>query len=97
MIYHIVTKSNWQKAVAQGFYEAPSLHTEGFIHACTQQQIKGVWQRYYSNETNLLLMHINESKLHTAPVYEIAPSINEAFPHIYGFINLDAVEEISEW
>lgn len=91
MIYHVVTASDWKTALAQGFYEAESLSTEGFIHTSTQGQVKGVLERYYQTQTGLLLLHIDESKL-TAPLkYELAPSVNEAFPHIFGRLNLDAV------
>jgi uncharacterized protein (DUF952 family) len=91
MIYHVVTQANWQQALEQGFYEAPSLHTEGFIHTSKEEQVKGVLERYYKDQNNLLLLHIEESKL-TAPLrYELAPSVNEEFPHIYGRLNLDAV------
>lgn len=95
MIYHVVTHQNWQKALSEGFYEASSLHNEGFIHTSNQDQIQGVLERYYTNETNLLLLHIDENKL-TAPLkYELAPSVNEMFPHIYGQLNIDAVVEVT--
>jgi len=94
MIYHIVQRSRWQQAVLQGHYEADSLATEGFIHASKEHQVKGVIERYYPNQSDLLLLHIDETRL-TAPLkYELAPSVNEDFPHIYGRINLDAVIEI---
>ncbi len=94
MIYHVVTDSNWKAALAQGFYEADSLAREGFIHTSKEEQVQGVLNRYYKNQADLLLLHIDESKL-TAPLkYELAPSINEEFPHIYGPLNLDAVVEI---
>ena len=94
MIYHVVTAVNWQKALQQGFYEAESLALEGFIHTSKAEQVQGVLNRYYKNKTDLLLLHIDESKL-TAPLkYELSTSINEEFPHIYGRLNLDAVIKI---
>ena len=91
MIYHVVTDANWQKAQQQGFYEADSLASEGFIHTSKAEQVAGVLERYYKGQSNLLLLHIDETKL-TAPLkYELAPSVNEAFPHIFGRLNLDAV------
>ena len=94
MIYHVVTLSDWQKALQQGFYEPASLATEGFIHTSKEEQVKGVLQRYYKDQTGLLLLHIDENKL-TAPLkYELAPSVNEEFPHIYGQLNLDAVVQL---
>jgi uncharacterized protein (DUF952 family) len=94
MIYHVTTKENWDKALAAGFYEAPSLHTEGFIHNSTAVQVQGVLQRYYAGQTNLVLLHIDETKLTAVLKYELAPSVNEEFPHIFGVINLDAIVKI---
>ena len=94
MIYHVVTESNWQNTQQQGFYEAESLAKEGFIHTSKAEQVAGVLERYYQNQNNLLLLHIDETKL-TAPLkYELAPSVNEEFPHIYGRLNLDAVVKV---
>ena len=91
MIYHVVTEANWQKAQQQGFYEADSLASEGFIHSSKAEQVAGVLERYYKGQSNLLLLHIDETKL-TAPLkYELGPSVNEEFPHIFGRLNLDAV------
>lgn len=91
MIYHVVSQSNWQAALKQGFYEADTLGTEGFIHAGKEGQVKGVLERYYQNKTGLLLLHIDESKLTAELRYELAPSVNEEFPHIYGRLNTGAV------
>jgi uncharacterized protein (DUF952 family) len=93
MIYHVTTQAAWQQALQQGFYEAPSLIDEGFIHLSTEAQVAGVLERYYQGQTNLLLLHIDESKLLAELKYELAPSVNELFPHVYGNINLDAVVE----
>ena len=94
MIYHVVTEANWQKALQQGFYEAESLAKEGFIHTSKAEQVAGVLERYYKNQSNLLLLHIDETKL-TAPLkYELAPSVNEEFPHIFGRLNVGAVVKV---
>jgi uncharacterized protein (DUF952 family) len=91
MIYHITTKENWDKAISAGFYEAPSLYTEGFIHNSTAAQVQAVLERYYAGQKNLVLLHIEETKLIADLKYELAASVNEVFPHIFGIINLDAV------
>jgi len=91
MIYHVTTKAAWQLALDTGFYTAPSLELEGFIHNSTAAQVTGVLDRYYQGQTDLLLLHIDETKL-TAPLkYELAPSVMEEFPHIFGHINLEAI------
>ena len=91
MIYHVTSKTAWQHAVKQGYYEAPSLTAEGFIHLSTETQVAGVLERYYKGQTDLLLLHIDESKLLAELKYELAPSVNELFPHVYGVINIEAV------
>lgn len=96
MIYHITTPEEIDNAALTGSYSAPSLITEGFIHTCEKQQIQGVTDRYYSGRKGLFLLHIDENRL-TAPLkYELAPSVNEMFPHIFGTINKEAVVEVEE-
>ncbi|MBC7534649.1 MAG: DUF952 domain-containing protein [Ferruginibacter sp.] len=96
MIYHVTRKSDWEKALSNGFYEAASLRTEGFIHASSVTQITGVLERYYENEKELLLLHIDEQLLTSPLKYEIASSVDQVFPHVFGAINLDAVVKTAE-
>ena len=91
MIYHVVQQQQWNTALAQGYYEAPSLQLEGFIHCSQQSQIEGVLQRYYKGQMGLLLLHIEETLLDATLKYELAPSVNEEFPHVFGRININAV------
>lgn len=95
MIYHVITKTAWQQALEKGFYEAPSLAKEGFIHCSKKEQVQGVLERYYKNASELLLLHVDESKLTVKLKYELSPSVNEEFPHLYGGLNLEAVVEIT--
>ena len=91
MIYHVTTKAAWQEALEKGRYEHISLEKEGFIHNCSRAQLAGVLDRYYKNTPDLLLLHIDESLLQAELKYELAPSVKEEFPHIFGPINIDAV------
>jgi uncharacterized protein (DUF952 family) len=93
-IYHITTRTEWQLAKEKGAYEAASLQTEGFIHCCDLKQMRGVLKRYYAGQKNLLALVINTELLKAPCKYEMAPSVNEEFPHVYGPINIDAVEEV---
>ena len=94
MIYHVTQRHAWEQALRDGSYSAASLATEGFIHTSSREQVAGVLQRYYKNATDLVLLHIDESKLSSSLKYELAPSVNEMFPHIFGPINIDAVAEV---
>ncbi|MES2774327.1 MAG: DUF952 domain-containing protein [Bacteroidota bacterium] len=93
--YHIVTPAQWQLFADSIYYEAPSLHTEGFIHASTAEQVEATINRYYKGEPMVLLLKIEVEKLSAELKYELAPSVNEYFPHIYGRLNKDAIIEIT--
>lgn len=91
MIYHVTTHTAWQSAIEKGRYEHISLEKEGFIHNCSRQQLAGVLDRYYKDQYDLLLLHIDETLLEAELKYELASSVNEEFPHIFGPLNIDAV------
>ncbi len=90
-IYHVTTLSAWEKAQELGYYEADSLKTEGFIHCSTTQQVEGVLERYFSGKNDLIKLTIDPKKLSSKLIFELSPSINQEFPHVFGVINLDAI------
>jgi uncharacterized protein (DUF952 family) len=94
LIYHVTTDEEWTEAKQRGYYVAPSLESEGFIHCSQEHQVNGVLERYYTGKTNLLKLVIDTERLTSELRYELAPSVKENFPHIYGHINLDAVVEV---
>jgi uncharacterized protein (DUF952 family) len=94
MIYHITSKYAWEKALSLGYYSAESLEIEGFIHCSKKEQVNGVLERYYQGARDLVILTIDPGKLEHSLRYELAPSVQEEFPHIYGTINLDAVVQV---
>ena len=93
LIYHITTPVQWQQFATLPFYEAPSLQTEGFIHASKARQVQETADRYYKNEPEILLLTIDTSLLAIPLLYEEAPNRKEEFPHLYGKLNKDAIVE----
>lgn len=96
IIYHVTTKQEWNAALQNGFYEAPSLAAEGFIHCSKAEQVVGVLKRYFKVQTNLVKLVIDVNKLTSKLQYDFSPSVNEKFPHVYGTINVEAVIDIVE-
>ncbi len=96
MIYHITTLIAWQAAKEKGSYEAPSLALEGFIHMSESSQVEGVLERYYKGQKDLVKLCIDPNLLNHPLKYELAPSVNESFPHLYGPLNLDAVVSVEQ-
>ena len=96
IIYHITTKNEWEAANKTGAYTAPSLKDEGFIHCSREEQVAGVLERYFAGKTNLLKLVIDTAKLQSRLVEEMAPSVGETFPHIYGPVNTTAVIAVED-
>lgn len=94
-IYHLTTRSAWNKAQQDGSYSHPSLQAEGFIHCAKEEQVLGVANSLYRTRDDLIALKIDTKKLESRLQNDCTAS-GTLFPHIYGPINLDAVEEISE-
>ena len=90
-MYHITRTQDWQKAQAEGSYQADSLLKEGFIHCSDQEQIIATANRYYRGAGGLLLLKIDETRLQAGVRRENLEGGSILFPHIYGPLNLDAV------
>ncbi len=95
MIYHLTEPDRWQRSLDEGWHTGSTrgveLEHEGFIHCSTADQWRGVVERFYSDATALLLLHVDETKLDVPLVYEQLGDAPEAFPHVYGPIALSAV------
>ncbi len=94
IIYHVTTAADWNAAKQNGFYEAPSLQDEGFIHCSQDHQVAAVLERYYAGKTGLVKLVIDTDKLTSKYVFDWSPSTQDTFPHVYGTINTDAVTEV---
>lgn len=94
VIYHITQHAAWEDALFRGVYRAQSLETEGFIHASTLEQVIGTANLLFHGQPGLVLLVIDPGRLQAELRYEIAPGTGQKFPHIYGPLNLDAVERV---
>ncbi len=96
IIYHVTTQAEWDTALKSGQYVAPSLALEGFIHCSKENQVTGVLERYFKGKENLVKLTIDTSRLTNRLQYDLAPSVGQEFPHVYGSINVDAVINTEE-
>ncbi|HQF70004.1 MAG TPA: DUF952 domain-containing protein [Promineifilum sp.] len=91
MILHIAAADEWDAARALGEYSADTLLAEGFIHCSTPAQVLVPANERFHGRTDLLLLVIDPARLEAALVYEDCYETGQAFPHIYGPLNLNAV------
>jgi uncharacterized protein (DUF952 family) len=92
-IYHITSQAAWQKALEDGIYYGDTLTTEGFIHCSTREQVAGSANRHYKGGKGLVLLHIEPRRLQAEVRFENLSGGEALFPHIYGPLNLEAVEK----
>jgi uncharacterized protein (DUF952 family) len=90
-IYHITPREEWERARASGSYQADSLHSEGFIHCSTGEQVIATANRFYRGKSGLVLLAIETDRLSAPLKFENLEGGPILFPHIYGPLNLDAV------
>jgi len=92
-IYHIAYSTVWENALTEGQYDGGTLESEGFIHFSQSEQVIATANRYYRGKTDLVLLQVAVKKLSAKLKYDPSPS-GEIFPHLYGALNLDAVENV---
>lgn len=101
-VVHITARRLWNEARHLGYYAAPGLASDGFIHCSTAEQVLPVARKFYPGQRGLVLLVIDPARL--TPSLKWEPSAEGApppgvpadalFPHIFGPINLDAVVQV---
>jgi pyridinium-3,5-bisthiocarboxylic acid mononucleotide nickel chelatase len=90
LIYHIADPNQWEQAQVSQFYTHPSLHSEGYIHCSTKEQIQDTANHYFADSDEVLVLFIDPARLESELVYESSTRGGE-YPHIYGPVHLSAV------
>ena len=90
MILHVATETEWNACANFDYYAPVAFKLEGYIHACSDEQLAGVLNRYFKGKEDLILLYIDEQLL-TVPVKYESGTAGELFPHIYGRINKTAI------
>ncbi|MBC2934097.1 DUF952 domain-containing protein [Nocardioides sp. zg-1228] len=97
-MFHIATAADWRRALATGTYTTStlgrSLEEEGFIHASRRDQVQGVFDRYYRDvREHLVLLTIDPARLTAADV-RVEPVGDDTYPHVYGPLDRRAVVDV---
>jgi len=97
MILHIAERGDWESAQRDGAYRPKGFADDSFIHCSTTEQVLSVANAFYRGRGNLVLLAIDESRLQAELKWEPPAdgrASAELFPHLYGPLNLDAVERV---
>ena len=97
VILHLAVRSDWETAKLAGGYiwstRGVTVAHEGYTHCSFESQWRGVRDRFYADlsDDQLVLLEIDESLLSSKVVVERLGAAPEAFPHIYGCVEMSAV------
>ncbi len=97
MLFHIVDREEWSRAIRSGSYQPDLLISEGFIHCSDIHKIIFVANEFYRGVKNLALLHIEERKVLAEIKWEDLGGFDYEYPHIYGPLNIDAVVAVQEF
>jgi uncharacterized protein (DUF952 family) len=96
-IFHLATVTDWEQAQRSGAYTTSTrgrtLAQEGFLHASRADQVTGVFDRYYRDADEPLVLLTVDTDLLDVPWRE-DPVGDDTFPHVYGPLSPAAVVEV---
>ncbi len=82
-------------AQSSGQYKPESLLSEGYIHCSSEEQFEQIANFHFSGRKGLIVLEIDVDRIDVELKWEgedAAPKL----PHIYGPLNLEAVERTAE-
>jgi uncharacterized protein (DUF952 family) len=92
--------AEWERVQQQGQLRPDSLHTVGFVHLSTPEQVHLPANRLYAGRTDLVLLHLDPARLGAPVRWERGvPTDPPAmlFPHLYGPLPLRAVVAVTQY
>jgi len=99
---HLTTKQAWEDALMVGTYslstKGKTLEEVGFIHGSFEDQVEEVAGFVFAGSTeDLLLLHLDIDKLASNGIeVRVEEARNgKSYPHIYGAIPCDLVDQVS--
>jgi uncharacterized protein (DUF952 family) len=96
LIYKVLRRAEWSKAQAEGtFAGSPADARDGFIHLSAAHQVRGVCDRHFAGEDDLVLVALEPASLGPALKWETSHK-GEAYPHLYGMLPLALVRSVAE-
>jgi len=91
MIYKILSVAAWEAAQQAGRFEGSADdRRDGFIHFSDGGQVVGTAAKYFSGQTDLVLLTVDPARL--ASLRWEKSRDDALFPHLYGPLELDAVD-----
>ena len=96
LVYKVLRRREWAAAQATGVFKgSPADAQDGFIHLSAAHQVRGVCDRHFAGEDDLVLLTVETDRLGPALKWETSHK-GEAYPHLYGTLPLALVGAVVE-
>ena len=96
MLYHIVSRAEFDAARGPGVYVPAAFDREGFVHCSYLPQLVATANRIFAGRRDLIVLEIDPARLTSRIVDENLVGGAELYPHVYGAIPLEAVVRASD-
>ncbi len=97
-IFHLTTPEVWAEAQSAGSWTTStrgvSLEQEGYIHCSEAHPVEGVRRRFFGDLDDLVLLEVDTDLLTSPWRTEQLDGTDQAYPHVYGPLDLAAVVEV---
>lgn len=95
-LFHLAIAAEWDEAVRSGgpyrrSTVGASLDEVGFVHCSFGHQVAATLERHYAGRDDVVLLAIDPTRSGAPVRVEDLHGAGEAFPHLYGPLELDAV------
>jgi uncharacterized protein (DUF952 family) len=100
VLLHLCPAADWVDAQRHSEHRPVSLRDVGFVHLSTPEQVHLPANRIYADRTDLLLLHIDTSRLEAPVRWERGDATDPAsmlFPHLYGPLPVSAVIAVTQY
>lgn len=91
-IYVLMSPETLRESTESGVFAPESLQTEKFVHASPANQLTRIANKYYTANDTVHVAVVRKTKV-TAPI-KWEPATAGIYPHIYGELNMDSVEQV---
>ena len=91
-IYVLMSPETLRESTESGVFAPESLQTEKFVHASPVNQLTRIANKYYTANDTVHVAVVRKTKV-TAPI-KWEPASAGIYPHIYGELNMDSVEQV---
>jgi uncharacterized protein (DUF952 family) len=100
VLLHLCSPAEWDQAQCRGEHRPDSLDEVGFVHLSAPRQVHLPANRLYAGRNDLMLLHVDASRLDAPVRWEPGDSTDpasELFPHLYGPLPVSAVIAVTEY